>query len=178
MSHYELTFITRAEEDNGGVADLVAQLGGSMKHQLPPTRRKLAYPIKKETAGVYFTYEFDLPQEKVAELDKKLLRNEHVLRHLVIADGIRKDIEVPRKLKEGSLEIPESLTKGMAELAEAEKAAAEPVSAEVAVPEKTEEPADGAPAEELKADRGASAEELTAEERQKKLDEKLKSILG
>ncbi len=183
MSHYELTFVTRSEEDNGGVPDLIAQIGGSIKHQLPAVRRKLAYPIQKETAGVYYTYEFDLAEEQTAELNKKLLRNEHILRHLLIAGGIRKGVEVPHKLKEGSLEIPESLTKGMAELAEADKKEAaakttdeKPAEENPATEEVVAEPAKTE--EQPTTDHEATVEELTAEDRKKKLDEKLRSILG
>jgi small subunit ribosomal protein S6 len=46
-------------------------------------QKPLAYPIKKEMAGVYIDWTFEMetiPQD----LEKKLLVNENVLRHLLI----------------------------------------------------------------------------------------------
>lgn len=174
MNHYEVTFLTLSEDDTAGVADLIAQLGGTISHQLPPVRRKLAYPIKRETTAVYYSYEFDLDAAQTAELENKLRRNEHILRHLVVAGGIRKGIEAPRKLKETGLEIPESLKRGMAELAAADKASAKKKADEALAtpPEAVIKPPPAG--DEVPAD----AEGSTAKERQKKLDEKLKSILG
>lgn len=176
MRPYEITFITRSEESDAGVSDLIAQCDGRIEVRQVPVRRKFAYPIDKEQAGVYYTYEFTMDRTRLAELNHKLDRNEEVVRHLIIADGIRKSTAEPRKLKDKDLEVAESLTRGMAEIA-ADDAAREAIAAKAveqpAQAEVVEEPVTPTePAHE------ATAEELTADERQKKLDEKLKNILG
>ena len=184
MARYEVTYLTRSEEETGGVIDVISDLSGRVESQLPPLRRRLAYPIKKETAAVYHTFVFDLEPAKIREFDQKLTNNEVILRHLIVADGIRKGVESPRKLKEKDLEVAESLTKGMEELAAADLARGVVATAEPMA--KSDVPAaeteivvekDAAPKTRA-AKKEISVEELTAEERQKKLDEKLKSILG
>ena len=184
MARYEVTYLTRAEETTGGVVDLISQLGGDIESQIPPVRRKLAYPIQKEVSAVYFTIVFDLETTKIGEFEQKLSKNEVILRHLVVADGMRKGVETPRKLKEKDLEVAESLAKGMEELAAADVArgvvaTAEPTAVTVAPAVETEMATEKEiPPKKRAAKKEISAEELTAEDRQKKLDEKLKSILG
>lgn len=179
MKHYETTILMRSEDDVGIFVSLIEELGGQITSHDDLGRRRLAYPIKKETSAVYGVWEFDLEPTKLIELNKKLRSNEAVLRHLIIAGGIRAPKSSAKKLSAKDLEVPESLTKGMAELAQA---AATPETTEgkehkPETREKTQSPAKKkkvAKAEPLP----DAAEELTAKERQKKLDEKLKSILG
>ena len=184
MARYEVTYLTRTEEETGGVADLISQFGGHIESQLPPLRRRLTYPIKKEPAAVFYTFVFDLENTHIGEFDQKLQKNEAILRHLIVADGIRKGVETPRKLKNTDLEVAESLAKGMEELVAADVARgvapALPVAETVAeaVSTATETPEKIAAPKKRTAKKEVSAEELTSEERQKKLDEKLKSILG
>ena len=46
--------------------------------------KKLAYPIKKEISGYYYVMQVEGSHDTVAELDRKALLNENVLRHLTI----------------------------------------------------------------------------------------------
>jgi ribosomal protein S6 len=187
MARYEVTYLTRSEDETAGVVDLISQFDGRVESQLPPVRRKLTYPIQKEVSAVYFTIVFDLDTTKMSEFGQKLEKNDKILRHLIVADGIRKGVEPVRKLKEKDLEVAESLAKGMEELAAADVArgviagampvvegepTVETVAPETAQPEAKTVSKKRAPKKEI------SVEELTAEDRQKKLDEKLKSILG
>lgn len=184
MARYEVTYLTRTEDETAGVPDLISQFNGLIESQLPPIRRRLTYPIKKESSAVFFTFVFDCDKVRIAEFEQKLAKNDLILRHLLVADGIRKGVETPRKLKEKDLEVAESLAKGMEELAAADIARgvvpAMPVADGVAeaVQAATLTPAQASPPKKRAAKKEISAEELTADERQKKLDEKLKSILG
>lgn len=47
-------------------------------------KKELNYPIKKETAGFYLYYVFEGENAIPADLEKKFLNNEEILRHLVI----------------------------------------------------------------------------------------------
>lgn len=44
----------------------------------------LSYKIKRETAGFYVNYLFELKDELAKDLEKKLVSNESVLRHLLL----------------------------------------------------------------------------------------------
>ena len=171
MARYELTFLTRSEEDQVGVPELLCQLGATTENVVAMGRHKLAYPIKKETSAAYFSYLFTLEPTKVAELNQKLVRNDQVLRHLLIADGIRKGEEPKRKLKEKDLEVPASVQAGFGDEAASETGTGQTETSPVKSATLDEVLAPVEPKE-----RGG--EEITAEERQKKLDEKLKQILG
>ena len=44
----------------------------------------LAYPIKKNTAGVFLHFELELESSKIKELDSKLKLEEDVIRYLLV----------------------------------------------------------------------------------------------
>ena len=46
-------------------------------------QKPLAYTIKKETAGVYFDWNFEM-ETIPSDFEKKLLVNDNILRHLLI----------------------------------------------------------------------------------------------
>jgi small subunit ribosomal protein S6 len=66
------------------VRDFILSLGASIKKETAWEKRKLAYPIKKQTAGFYFILEMDLEPEKIAELKNYLKLNNDVLREMII----------------------------------------------------------------------------------------------
>jgi len=187
MQHYEMTVLVRADDDLAALNGFIAAAGATVTGEQSLGRRRLAYPIAKETSAVYGVYTFDATADVVAELNKKLEAAEKILRHLIIAGGVRGPKASSKKLTEKDLEIPESLTKGMAELAEAEKATAPvattetgetAVQAEEVAPTVTDEPEAKPKKSRKHAAESGEAAELTAEERQKKLNEKLEQILG
>lgn len=53
-------------------------------------KRELAYPIKKQVEGIYTILQVELPTEGPAGLEKQLLINEQVMRHLLIKTKIIK----------------------------------------------------------------------------------------
>ena len=44
----------------------------------------LSYQIKRETAGFYVNYIFELKEELAKDLDKRIVANDGVLRHLLL----------------------------------------------------------------------------------------------
>ena len=44
----------------------------------------LSYKIKRETAGFYINYLFELKDELAKDLEKKLVANDEILRHLLL----------------------------------------------------------------------------------------------
>ncbi len=96
MSHYELTYIISAalaetEYPNiqKQVNELISgKLKGAVSRESILGRKKLAYPIKKEKHGYYVTVEFDLDPASVKELDRLLMLNNSLLRHLIVTKKV------------------------------------------------------------------------------------------
>jgi small subunit ribosomal protein S6 len=88
---YELVFILNANltEDDftrvlGKVNDLITKLGGTINETTPWGKRRLAYPIKKQSEGNYVLEKVQIKQTALKELDKNLKLSEDVLRYLFI----------------------------------------------------------------------------------------------
>lgn len=88
---YELGFIIPSnvqEQDTqtviGTVQGWIEELGGTITNVDYWGRRRLAYPINDFREGYYVFLLMEFPGNKVAELERRLLLNDQVLRHLVI----------------------------------------------------------------------------------------------
>ncbi len=91
MRDYELVFIVRPDlEDEavqaliGRVAGLIREYGGDLTKVEPWGRRKFAYFINRYREGYYVLMQFALDPRRVADLERWLLLNEDVVRHLVV----------------------------------------------------------------------------------------------
>lgn len=94
MPSYELVFILNANlnEDDfsrvlGKVNDLVTKFGGTISETIPWGKRKLAYPIRKQTEGNYVLEKIQINQTALKELDANLKLSEDVLRYLFIREN-------------------------------------------------------------------------------------------
>jgi len=90
-SEYELVFIAHPDLDEEGVAALTAQVrgwieaaGGEVIHTTQWGRRKLAYPIRKQTEGSYVLMWASMPRQAIRGLERELKLAENVLRHLLV----------------------------------------------------------------------------------------------
>lgn len=88
MRAYELVLVLRSSLSESQQKKVLE----SIKALLKPVKtikenvlgqKPLSYPIKKETAGVYVDWSFEMENIPM-DLEKKLFVNEHVLRHLLI----------------------------------------------------------------------------------------------
>ncbi len=59
--------------------------GAELVHEDNMGLKKLAYPIQHKNTGYYHLFEFKAPGTIVAALNTEYLRDERVLRHLVVA---------------------------------------------------------------------------------------------
>ena len=91
LRDYELMLILPSELEEGvsqetiqRVRGFIATHGGEVEAFEPWGRRRLAYPIKHHRDGVYHLARFTLGPDQAPELDRTLLRNEQVLRHLLV----------------------------------------------------------------------------------------------
>ena len=87
---YELVMVLSPETDEDQataiverVSNYVTEQGGTVLGQNTWGVRRLAYPINKFHEGNYLLTAFKLDPEHIAELDRTLVANEDVLRHLV-----------------------------------------------------------------------------------------------
>lgn len=91
MNNYELTVVLP-----GGLTDakqnatlekikgLVDQSGGSIAKTDKWGKRALAYPIKKQTEGVYYLLGLSLDPEKTNPISRIIENDDQILRHLMI----------------------------------------------------------------------------------------------
>ncbi|MDH7487038.1 MAG: 30S ribosomal protein S6 [Anaerolineae bacterium] len=88
---YELIFIAHPDLDEEGVAELVAKVSGWIEaadgqviQTIPWGRRRLAYPIRKQTEGSYVLLRASLTPASIGKLERELKLSESVLRYLLV----------------------------------------------------------------------------------------------
>lgn len=88
---YELTLILRSEMNEEGVTRIREKIGeivrgfdGEVIHAEDWGKKRLAYPIKKETRGRYIYTVFNGKSGVVAEVERNLRLNEGVFRFLTV----------------------------------------------------------------------------------------------
>jgi small subunit ribosomal protein S6 len=91
LAGYETTFITRPELSDDGLKALqerlnnvVKQFDGELILSEDWGKRKLAYPIQKETRGQYTYFVYTGKGDVVHEIERNLRLQEHVLRFLTV----------------------------------------------------------------------------------------------
>ena len=89
MRTYELTCIFRTDEDNftKGKELVKAEFEKQSVKILKETdmgTRELAYIIQKETKGHYYFYEFEVPSDKIVEMDKHFKLETSFLKYLFV----------------------------------------------------------------------------------------------
>lgn len=65
-------------------ADFIVANGGQVVHSNPWGLRSLAYPVQKKTTGIYWVLEYNAPSDINEKLKIQLLRDEQVLRQMVV----------------------------------------------------------------------------------------------
>ncbi|MFA6908351.1 MAG: 30S ribosomal protein S6 [Patescibacteria group bacterium] len=109
MQHYEMLFVLPAratqEELDGHIQEVVGiveKAGGAMTKKEIFAQQKLAYPIKKETQGVYILTEFDMEPTDLIKAETELRHLPILLRHQILKKKVKtaEQIESERMLKE------------------------------------------------------------------------------
>ena len=67
-----------------GVEALVTKLGGAVERSQPMGRRRLAFPIGRQSEGYYYLVRFTAPTQQIGELERLLRLNEVIVRFLVL----------------------------------------------------------------------------------------------
>ncbi|EAY24900.1 30S ribosomal protein S6 [Microscilla marina] len=91
LNNYETVFILTPVLSDEQIKDTVekfqkilADNGAEIVHVDHWGMKKLAYPIKKKTSGVYTVVEFKAPSTIVKALETEYRRDERVMRHICI----------------------------------------------------------------------------------------------
>jgi len=130
---YELAFHllpsfteTEIEEKRREIEELISKSGGFVSRYGEIKKIKLAYPIKKEQFSNFGYIEFSAPKNTIETINKKIMLNDDMLRHLVIKkkeekkilaakpkkrEILPKEIEKPETTKELDKKIEEILEK-------------------------------------------------------------------
>jgi small subunit ribosomal protein S6 len=69
---------------NERVNETIAKIGGKVEKSEVWGRRKLAFPIKKQTDGIYMLTNFQADSNSLVELQRVMGITEGLLRHLVV----------------------------------------------------------------------------------------------
>jgi small subunit ribosomal protein S6 len=91
MRSYEIMFIAHPELDDNSLTGLlerargwVAAVGGEVRQLDVWGRRRLAYPIRKQTEGQYVLMQADLEGTATRELERNMRLAEQILRFQVV----------------------------------------------------------------------------------------------
>lgn len=92
MKHYELTYLISpdlSEEElkslRGKINSFVAQALGISIRESAFSRKKLAFPIKKESQAYFNTLIFQLNPEKLESFEKNLKAQTQIIRYLILS---------------------------------------------------------------------------------------------
>jgi len=90
MREYEIVFIVHPDLDETATNEVVERVKtwiteaeGSVDKVDPWGKRKLAYPIRKQTEGQYFLFKAHMNPAFVAEMERNLRFQEPVIRFLI-----------------------------------------------------------------------------------------------
>lgn len=72
------------EEKRRAIEELISKSGGIVSRYGEIKKMKLAYPIKKEQFSNFGYIEFSAPRDTIETINKKMMLNDEILRHLVI----------------------------------------------------------------------------------------------
>ncbi len=82
---YEITFITKDEKDTKIVKDLLKSEKVKIVHEDEMGRKNFAYPIKKESAGFYWTYYVEAEPNVISKISNELNTYKEILRFLILS---------------------------------------------------------------------------------------------
>ena len=91
MNSYESMVIIPAslqkdevEKENEKITQFIKENGGTVKETVDWKKRSLAYEIGDQKEGYYFINYFELPANKIKELDRLYRLNENIIRYNII----------------------------------------------------------------------------------------------
>ncbi|MBI5358845.1 30S ribosomal protein S6 [Candidatus Amesbacteria bacterium] len=91
MKKYDLTVLVKSDLKEkaldkfvGKMEDLVKALDGKTGKITEMGKKQLAYTIKKQKEAQFLTWVLEVPPKNVVQLEKKLVNDKDILRHLLV----------------------------------------------------------------------------------------------
>ena len=110
MKPYELTYLiipSFTTEEAGvfheGIKKIISKNGGLLGSEQIPTRKTLAYPIKKSTEGYLSSIDFNAIEENAKKVGEEVKKEKNILRHILIGKQFGKKIDEEPRRKRRSL---------------------------------------------------------------------------
>lgn len=105
MKPYEITYLivpSLTAEEAGlfheEVKKIITKNNGLLGSEQVPTKKTLAYPIKKSNEGYLSSIDFNASPEEAKKIAESVKKEKNVLRHILIGKQIKKkDEEGPRR---------------------------------------------------------------------------------
>lgn len=128
MHYYEINLLLSPKPSNEEIESLALNLeqffssfGKTIKEN-KAERKRLAYPINKETEAwfCYFTFYPENPKEALEAIEKKLKENKEIIRYLIIKKQPQKEV-IRRKKEIKITPSPEQTPKAKVQLEEVEE---------------------------------------------------------
>ncbi len=79
------SYAASIEKVNGYITRLGGEVG-EVNQASPWGKRRLAYPINKQTDGYYVVTTFKLEPKNALELERNMRLSEEILRHLIVGE--------------------------------------------------------------------------------------------
>lgn len=100
MKNYESMFITAPsvapeayDRLVNSFEEVIANGGGKVLNTIKWGRRTFAYEVKKFKEGIYTIFEFDGPNDLVAELERRYRLNDSVLKYITVKTERKRRLE-------------------------------------------------------------------------------------
>ncbi len=87
MQKYDLTVLVAKADVGEKIEKLIKALGGTAGRTIEMGKKQLAYPIKKITEALFFSWVLELDAPLVLQLEKKLTVDRDIIRHLLVKAG-------------------------------------------------------------------------------------------
>lgn len=104
IEHYEMLYIISANYTADEVKPIIEKIVATIKEQNGEITKdedmgkiKFAYPIKQQNHGYYRLFEFNLPKEKLQNLNKTLSLANEILRFLLVKKRVKTETEIKKE---------------------------------------------------------------------------------
>lgn len=84
MKKYDLTVLVKNDKIAAKIETLVKALDGKLGRMTDMGKKQLAYPINKQTEAQFLSWVLELPAKAVVQLEKKLVNDKEIMRHLLV----------------------------------------------------------------------------------------------
>ncbi len=91
MKSYEITYLIppsltaqEAVDYHAKIKKTVEKNNGVLGNEQIPSKKKLAYPIGKETEGYLTSIDFEIDKKNLKDLEKEVEKESNVMRHILI----------------------------------------------------------------------------------------------